>query len=193
MPSTSQLPFHTYPQQPHGGTLVNQVVPDHLRAAEIARARELPSIRVVLEAVITIEMIATGVLSPNKGFMNKADYLSVLKDGRLSNGVVWPVPLSFAPIGERNQEIIAGLKQGDEVALTDSDNEPVAILNIEDIFAYDKEHRAQNLFGTTDRSHPGVDSIHRRMGDTALGGTLHLLNRVDWGPFEKLRQEPKDT
>src|SRR5690554_526848 len=193
MPSTSQLPFHTYPQQPHGGTLVNQVVPDHLRAAEIARARALPSIRVDLEAVITIEMIATGVLSPNKGFMNETDYLSVLKDGRLSNGVVWPVPLSFAPIGERNQEIIANLNKGDEIALTDADNEPVAILSIEDIFAYDKEHRAKSLFGTTDRSHPGVDSIHRRMGDTALGGTLHLLNRVDWGPFEKLRQEPKDT
>src|SRR5699024_772326 len=52
---------------------------------------------------------------------------------------------------------------------------------------------AQHLFGTTDRKHPGVDSIYQRMGDTALGGTLHLLNRGDWGPFEKIRMEPKDT
>lgn len=190
---SKQLHFDQYPQKPHGGILVNQVVPEHLREAEIARARTLPAIRVDLEAIITIEMIATGVLSPNKGFMNEADYLSVLKDGRLSNGVVWPVPLSFAPIGERNAEIIKGLKVGGQVALTDSNNDPVAILDLEDIFAYDKAHRAQNLFGTTDRNHPGVDSIHRRMGDTSLGGTLHLLNRVDWGPFEKLRREPKDT
>lgn len=190
---SKQLNFEQYPQQPHGGVLVDQVVPEHLREAEIARARTLPSIRVDLEAIITIEMITTGVLSPNKGFMKEDDYLSVLKDGRLSNGVIWPVPLSFAPIGERNAEIIKGLKAGDQVALTDSNNDPVAILDIEDIFAYDKGHRAQNLFGTTDRNHPGVDSIHRRMGDTSLGGTLHLLNRVDWGPFEKLRREPKDT
>lgn len=189
----TQLNFDQYPQQPHGGTLVNQVVPAHLREAEIARARELPSIRVDLEAIITIEMIATGVLSPNKGFMKEDDYLAVLKDGRLANGVVWPVPLSFAPTGERNAQIIKDLKVGDEVALTDSNNDPVAILDIEDIFAYDKDHRAQNLFGTTDHNHPGVDSIHRRMGSTSLGGTLHLLNRVDWGPFEKLRREPKDT
>src|SRR5690625_7915988 len=31
------------------------------------------------------------------------------------------------------------------------------------------------------------------MGDTALGGPIKLLNRVNWGPFEKLRLEPKDT
>ncbi|HLR16652.1 MAG TPA: sulfate adenylyltransferase [Alcanivoracaceae bacterium] len=191
--SNASLNFDAYPQKPHGGVLVNQVVPEDKREAEIARARELPSIRVDLQAVITIEMIATGVLSPINGFMNEADYLSVLTEGRLSNGVVWPVPLSFAPIGDRNKEIIASLSVGDDIALTDYDNEPVAILSIEDIFPYDKDHRAQHLFGTTDRKHPGVDSIYQRMGDTALGGTLHLLNRVDWGPFEKIRMEPKDT
>lgn len=43
-----------------------------------------------LEAVITLEMIATGVLSPYEGFMNEADYKSVLKEWRLANGLVWP-------------------------------------------------------------------------------------------------------
>lgn len=193
MPTSSQTLTRTYPQTPHGGVLVDQVVPEASRAAEIERARSLPSIRVDLEAVITIEMITTGVLSPNRGFMNEQDYLSVLEKGRLTDGTVWPVPLSFAPTGDMNKEIIAQLSIGQEVALTDGDNEPVAILEVEDIFDYDREHRAQHLFGTTDRKHPGVDSIYRRMGDTALGGTLYLLNRVDWGPFERLRLEPKDT
>ena len=117
----------------------------------------------------------------------------VLTEGRLANGTVWPVPLSFAPIGNRNKEIIETLSVGDEVALCDEQNEPVAILQIDDIFAYDKDYRASHLFGTTDRNHPGVDSIFRRMGDVALGGPIKLLQRVDWGPFEKLRLEPKDT
>ena len=190
---TKPLTFKNYPQTPHGGTLVNQVVPEPLRQAEITRARGLPTIRIDLEAIITIEMIATGVLSPINGFMGEDDYLSVLKSGRLANGIIWPVPLSFAPTGDRNAKVIAGLKVGDQVALTNVKKEPIAILDIEDIFAYDKDHRAQHLFGTTDHNHPGVDAIHRRMGHTALGGTLHLLNRVDWGPFEKLRREPKDT
>ncbi|WP_417599174.1 sulfate adenylyltransferase [Pararhodobacter oceanensis] len=185
--------FDTYPQKPHGGVLVDQVVPAGQRDAEIARARNLPSIRVDLEAVITIEMIATGVLSPNTGFMNEADYNSVLSEGRLANGTIWPVPLSFAPVGSKNAEIIKTLSVGDEVALTDSNNDPVAILTLSDIFDYDKDGRAQKLFGTSDRSHPGVDSIYRRMGDTSLAGPVVLLKRADWGPFEKIRQEPKDT
>lgn len=187
------LNFSNYPQEPHGGTLVNQVLTGAEKEQEYERAKTLPSIRVDLEAIITLEMIAIGVLSPNKGFMNEKDYKSVLKDGRLANGLIWPVPLSFAPIGKRNSEIIETLSVGDEISLIDSENKPVAILKLEDIFKYDKDERASHLFNTTNRNHPGVDSIYRRMGDTALGGPIKLLRRVDWGPFEKLRLEPKDT
>src|SRR5699024_3686432 len=112
-------------QTPHVGGLVDQVVPEERRAAEIERARTLPSIRVDLEAIITIEMITTGVLSPNRGFMNQHDYLSVLETGRLTNGTVWPVPLSFAPTGDVNKENISKLSIGDEVTLVDDQNEPV--------------------------------------------------------------------
>lgn len=191
--SESPLQFENYPQQPHGGVLVNQVVDASQRDAEIERARTLPSIRIDLEAIITVEMIATGVLSPNRGFMVQEDYLSVLKDGRLADGTVWPVPLSFAPIGNTNSKIIKELSVGDEVALIDQHHDPIAILTLEDKFPYDKAHRARSLFGTSDRSHPGVDSIFRRMGDVSLGGPLTLLQRADWGPFEKIRREPKDT
>lgn len=187
-----QLNFDKYPQKPHGGVLVNQMVAEDKKAAEIERARSLPSIRVDTQAVITIEMICTGVLSPNKGFMNEPDYLGSLEKGRLADGTVWPVPLSFAPFGKRNGETIKGLSVGDEVALTNSANEPVAILALEDIFDYDKAHRAKHLFGTEDRSHPGVNSIFERMGDVSLGGTLTMLQRMDWGPFESIRQEPSD-
>lgn len=185
--------FEKYPQQPHGGKLVNRVVIGKELEEEMFRAKQLPMIMIDLEAVITLEMIATGVLSPNEGFMNEEDYNSVLKSGRLANGLVWPVPLSFAPIGDRNKMVVESLSPGDEVALADETKEPVAILKIEDIYNYNKQQRAKHLFGTTDRDHPGVDSIFRRMGDTALGGPIKLLRRVNWGPFEKLRLEPKDT
>src|SRR5690554_2582654 len=159
--------FAKYPQRPHGGRLVDRVLSGRELEQERELARSLPAIMVDLEAIITLEMIATGVLSPNEGFMNEADYRSVLENGRLANGVVWPVPLSFAPAGHRNSEIVSRLKNGDRVALVDSSAEPVAILNIQDVFPYDKNHRAQALFGTTDRKHPGVDAIFRRMGDIA--------------------------
>lgn len=185
--------FDRYPQQPHGGKLVNRVLTGQEREEALARARSMPMIMVDLEAIITLEMIATGVLSPNEGFMVEEDYKSVLMHGRLKNGLIWPVPLSFAPSGERNMEVMKALSVGEEVALVDHTKEPIAILKIEDIFKYDREFRATYLFGTTDRNHPGVDAIYRRMGDTALGGPIQLLNRVHWGPFEGIRMEPKDT
>src|SRR5690606_9257476 len=177
-----------YPQQPHGGKLVDRVLTGNEREEALERAKHLPKIMVDLEAVITLEMIATGVLSPNEGFMNEADYKSVLETGRLTNGLIWPVPLSFAPIGDRNKEVIRTLSVGDEVALIDETMKPIALLKLEDIFEYDRDFRAQHLFGTTDRSHPGVDSIYRRMGDTALAGPIQLLNRVHWGPRSEERR-----
>lgn len=182
-----------YPQEPHGGELVDQVLTGEALEEALERSKQLPMIMVDMEAVITLEMIATGVLSPNKGFMNENDYKSVLTEGRLSNGLIWPVPLSFAPIGDKNKEVIKQLEIGDEVVLVDRDKQSIAIMEIEDIFEYDREFRAKHLFGTTDRNHPGVDAIYRRMGDTALGGTIYLLQRVNWGPFESIRMEPKDT
>ena len=185
--------FADYPQQPHGGKLVDRVLKDKELDAALKRAVDLPKIMIDMEAVITVEMISTGVLSPNDGFMDEANYKSVLSKGRLTNGLVWPVPLSFAPTGDRNKLVVESLSVGDEVALIDEGKNPIAILTLNDIFSYDREYRASQLFGTTSRDHPGVDAIYRRMGDTALGGTLELLSRVDWGPFEKLRLEPKDT
>src|SRR5690625_2799689 len=190
---TETLQFQNYAQQPHGGSLVNQMVSPERLEEENARARTMPMIMIDLEAIITIEMIGTGVLSPHKGFMNEDDYHSVLEKGRLTNGVVWPVPLSFAPNDEPISVVIKSLSIGDEVALVDENSDPVAILTIEDMFSYDRAHRAKNLFGTNDRSHPGVDAIYRRMGDVALGGPLKVLRRVNWGPFVSLRMEPKDT
>lgn len=183
----------SYPQKPHGGKLVNRVLTGEEREEMMEKAKTLPKIMVDLEAVITLEMIATGVLSPNEGFMDEENYKSVLTEGRLKDGTIWPVPLSFAPIGEKNSQVIKTLSVGDEVALVDVTKEPVAILKLTDIFQYDREFRAKHLFGTTDRNHPGVDAIYRRMGDTALAGPIQLLRRVHWGPFEKLRMEPKDT
>ena len=181
------------PQQPHGGKLVNQVLTGEEQKKAMEKAKTLPIIVVDMEAVITLEMIATGVLSPIDGFMDEENYISVLKEGRLKDGTIWPVPLSFAPIGDLNKEVIQSIKVGDEVALADKTKEPVAILKLTDIFNYDREFRAEHLFGTTDRNHPGVDSIYRRMGDLALAGPIQLLRRLDWGPFESIRLEPKDT
>src|SRR5690625_7612598 len=81
--------FADYPQQPHGGKLVDAVLKDKELEDALKRVADLPAIMIDMEAVITVEMIATGVLSPNDGFMDEANYKSVLSKGRLTNGLIW--------------------------------------------------------------------------------------------------------
>ncbi len=162
-----------------------------LEEATESLARNVNTIMIDEEAWITVEMIATGALSPCTGFMNAADYTSVLHTGRMADGTPWPTPLSFAMAGERNQEVLKGLHKGDIVTLINRSKQPVARVITDEVFEYDREERAQCVFGTTDKRHPGVRSIYERMGDRSLAGKVELMNRPHWGAFEKYRLTPE--
>ena len=42
-----------------------------------------------------IELILNGGFKPLTGFMSKNDYNSVLKDMRLGDGTLWPIPINL--------------------------------------------------------------------------------------------------
>src|SRR5680860_372242 len=183
-----------YPQDPPGDELVEQVLEGEEKQEALRRAAALPRLMVDREAEITLEMIATGVFSPITGFLPRVENESVLEEGRLTDGTPWPIPLSMAPTGRRNREVLAGLAGGEEIALVNQRGETVALLEVEDIYEYDREHRAERLFGTVDpEKHPGVAGIFRRMGEWGLAGRIHLVDRPSWGAFEKYRMTPRQT
>src|SRR5438105_510934 len=91
-------------------------------------------------------MLASGALSPLEGFMGSGDYESVLDEMRLSSGLPWALPVCLA---------VEQAPRGDRVALSDG-TRPVAVLDVEEVFDYDKEREAQRAFRTTDDVHPGV-------------------------------------
>ncbi len=179
-------------QTPVGGKLVNRMLEGKKKEEAIHAAKGLTKIQVGPESIVTLEMLATGVLSPLEGFQFQEDYESTLKEKRLADGTPWTIPQTFAPDGER-EAIVKKAKEGDDIALVDDSGKPVAILHVEENFTFDKEERSKYVFGTTDRSHPGVDFVHRRMGSTSLAGPIDMIERSSWGPFEKYRLEPQDT
>src|SRR5213594_850836 len=138
-------------------------------------------------------MIATGVLSPLEGFPGGADYASILNRGRLADGTPWTLPPTLAPADEEGRRVAERIKEGEGVALVDEAGRPMALLHLQERYPIDRIERATKLFGTTDRRHPGVDAIFRRLGEVALAGPIDLLERTDWGPFERYRLEPKDA
>ena len=178
---------------PVGGRLVDRQVSGVAREAAAVLARKLPALTLTLDQVVTLEMIATGVLSPLEGYSGSADYRSILDRGRLADGTPWTLPPTLAPAGEEARKVVDRVKEGDALALVDESGKPVAILHLQEKYAFDKTERAQKLFGTTDRRHPGVDAVFRRLGEVALAGPVDLIEKTHWGPFERYRLEPKDA
>src|SRR5262249_56960060 len=100
-----------------------------------------------------LELLACGALSPLDGFMGRDDYESVLESMRLVNGLPWALPVCLAVVEP---------PRADRVALVAPSGDPVAVLDVEDVYEYDKEREAQQAFRTTDPAHPGVARLYEQ-------------------------------
>ncbi|MBI4004394.1 MAG: sulfate adenylyltransferase [Candidatus Omnitrophica bacterium] len=170
---------------PHGGTLINRIVEGKEREALLAKAPTLPKIELDGWALSDVEMIAIGGFSPLDGFMTKRDYEAVVKNRRLANGLVWSIPVTL-PVTSAQAKALQ-----DEVALT-ANGAIVAVLQVEDRYTPDKAVEVQQVFGTTDPSHPGVKRLEM-IGDVYLGGRISVINRPKPTTFLPYRLDPADT
>jgi len=172
---------------PHGGELVDRRVPGEEREERLEQAEELPKLVLGPRALSDLEMISTGVFSPLTGFMDREDYESVVETMRLSNGLVWSMPVTLSA----NEDEANGVKEGDEVALTNGEDRVVATMTVTDRYSYDKSYEARAVYRTDDGEHPGVAALYRQ-GDTLLGGEVTLLDeQPNPRPFPKYYYEPE--
>jgi sulfate adenylyltransferase len=174
--------------EPHGGELVDRLAPEEQRDELLRRAEGLTKVVLGPRALSDLEMISTGVFSPLTGFMVSEDYESVVDTMRLKNGLVWSLPITL-PVGE----VEAGdIRVGEEIALTDGTGRIPATMIVEDRYSYDKEHEAQQVFGTTIDEHPGVDAVYRQK-DVLLGGEVTLLvDDPNPKPFPEYHYGPRE-
>ncbi len=173
---------------PHGGQLINRYVPADQRQAWEEKARSLPVIQLDDKNVSDLEMIASGAMSPLTGFMTRNDYQSVVENMRLANGLVWSIPITLAINAEQRQAI----QNSDQVALKAPNGQILAVMEVEDVFEYDKQKEAANVFRTTDEAHPGVAYVYQQ-GDYLIGGTIHMIHPPQHDDFKEFRLEPAQT
>ncbi|RLG89940.1 MAG: sulfate adenylyltransferase, partial [Thermoprotei archaeon] len=158
--------------RPHGGRLINRILTGKKREILLSEASELPSINISFERVIDVMDIAHGVFSPLEGFLLQEDYINVLYDMRLTNDLPWTIPIVL----DIDPEEISGLKEGDDIILRYNE-EPIAIMKIEEIYGWDKKEYARQVYKTTDPNHPGVSKTYNRK-ELLIGGTIDLLNEI---------------
>ncbi len=178
----------TYSIAPHGGTLGDRVLRGRVREVALEEAAGLKKIPLVPTAISDLELIAVGAFSPLTGFMTQADYRSVVEDMRLSNGLVWTIPITLAVSRQQADE----LREGEAVALVEGGSHILGILQLAEKFTYDKEREAAQVYRTTEDTHPGVARLYAQ-GEVLLGGDIYLLDRPQNGSFPEFRHDPAQT
>ena len=120
---------------PHGGELVDLKL-DPENAAELkARSRDFPSWDLTSRHIRDLELLLSGGFSPLRGFMNRDDYEHVCHDMKLSNGLIWPIPITL----DVPEAFAKSLKPGSsKVALRDSEGVILAGLSVEDVWQSDR-------------------------------------------------------
>jgi sulfate adenylyltransferase len=164
---------------PHGGKLINkyiQKMSDHLLTFEVSS-----------DIRNDAENIATGVFSPLVGFVGQEDFLNVLKEGRLSNGVPWTIPIVL----DTGKQIAKRMKDLGDVILY-SDGQKFGKLHVHEIYEYNKQDMANAVYGTTDTNHPGVNRLFN-MKEFLVGGEVEVFQMNEYDEIQKFRMHPSET
>lgn len=142
----------------------------------LQRAAGLPRIALSSLNVSDLIMLGIGAFSPLEGFIGSTDYGCVVENMRLSNNVLWPIPITLAVGKEEDSR----LKEGQEVALVDSQRDEIlATMVVEEKYSYDRQVEARNVFGTEDQKHPGVKKIFEQ-GDVYLAGPVRVISESSY-------------
>jgi sulfate adenylyltransferase len=161
--------------KPHGGTLVDRTGP-RPDGVETLERLDLTS-----RELSDLDMLASGALSPLEGFMGFADYEGVVESMHLENGLPWALPVCLA---------VDAAPSGDTVALV-GDGELRAVLEVGQVYEYDKEREAERCFRTTDENHPGVARLYSQK-PFYLSGRVTVFERPQ-PSFPELAMDPAET
>jgi sulfate adenylyltransferase len=170
----------------YGGSLKNLIVAPERQAELKAASRDWISWDLTPRQLCDLELLLNGGFSPLTGFMGKADYSGVVANMRLSDGTLWPMPITL----DVPESVARQLRDGSMLALRDPEGVMLAALHVEEIFEPDGVEEAKAVFGTDNREHPGVAHTVDRSNPYYVGGRLEGLQLPVHYDFRSLRYTP---
>ena len=169
---------------PYGGKkLVSLVVTGKERDDLLARAAKLPSIKISMRNLFDLELLATGGFSPLDRFMGKADYERILHEMRLSDGTLFPLPITLTADPKELPTV------GEDIVLRNANNEVIAVLTLDEVYHWDAETEAALAYGSTDSKHPMVSEM-ARWNKVCISGPMKVINLPKYYDFIELRRTP---
>jgi sulfate adenylyltransferase len=167
---------------PHGGILKPLLLTGNELAEAKKKAEGLPLVKLNSRETSDLIMLAMGAFSPLDGFMREKDYQGVVKDMMMTDGTLWPIPITLSITPEKANSI----RLNSEIALVDEESgELMGSMIVEEKYTYDKKLEAKHVFGTEDEKHPGVAKIYEQH-DMYLGGPVKVFSE---GPYPAMYGE----
>ena len=148
---------------PYGGKLKELIIKDQIQKekllSEIAYEHECSE-----RNACDVELLMVGAFSPLEGFMKEDDYISVIKNHRNKNGLLFGLPIV---LDTDNTEV----KEGDKILLSFK-GQSLAVMDIDSKWEPDKSSEAKFCYGTNSIDHPAVKMIFHERGRFYLGGKI---------------------
>lgn len=165
---------------PHGaGVLKPLLISQDLRSQQMSRAESLVKIPMSSCEVCDLLLLSMGAYTPLDGFMKQADWRGVCEDMRLADGLFWPIPVTLSV----NKTLANEIEIGQEVALIDGETQQImGLLMVQDKYIPDLALQCDKVFGTKDKSHPGVAKVMAQPS-VNLGGSIKVIEE-GWFPNE---------
>ena len=175
--------------KPHGKTLVSF----HLSADELSEYSELSnnisSLTLSLKQQCDLEMISNGAFSPLSTFNNQKNYEEILLNNKLSNGLVWPIPIVL----DVPDQFLKSLDKNEYISLRNTEGFLLAILKVKEFWAPNKKEEANLVFKSNDLNHPGVDYLFNHTNNNYISGELVPIHENKYFDFTHLRKSPQEV
>jgi sulfate adenylyltransferase len=130
-----------------------------------------------------LELLATGGFSPLDRFMGKADYERVLHELRLSDGTLFPLPITLTADPKELPTV------GEDIVLRNANNDVIAVMTLDEVYHWDASTEAALAYGSTDSKHPMVSEM-ARWNKVCISGPLKVVTLPKYYDFVELRRTP---
>ena len=138
--------------------------------------------------ICDLELLMNGGFNPLKGFLTEADYDSVLDNMRLTDGALWPIPITL----DVTEAFADSIDLGQDIALRDQEGVILGTMTVTDRWTPDKSREAEKVFGADDSAHPAVNYLHNTAGKVYLGGPVTGIQQPVHYDFRARRDTPNE-
>jgi len=174
------------------GQLVNRLLdPKSQKFKEYwSNASNMYEINLTHRHLCDIELLMNGAFSPLEGFMTKKVYDKVVHEMHLPNGTIFPIPITLDITEQQASEIEKN--NHSQLLLRDGEYNPIAVMDVEDIWRADKKIEAEVVFGG-DPEHPAISYLNEYTKNIYVGGKLYGFQLPPHYDYSDLRKTPQEV